>query len=210
MPQVTVGAAGIPQMSASCPTVAPAAYTYHACRQQVPAALSVTQAGITSSGSSKGQHSHSTTGIHSSGLPRCFDILLMRVKAQLLLAIADANGALAVLGSAKQRLSTARRGLAERQDAAAAVAVLKQQEAQVSGFLIAGKRRTHFIAAMHCELIASYVAPGLPVLALLSQELSLAAVQPVDINTVASRHFELHPWGLQPSVGQLKAAQNLP
>lgn len=57
----------------------------------------------------------------------------MRVKAQLLLAIADANGALGVLGSAKQRLSKARQGLADRQDSAAAFRVLTQQEAQVTG-----------------------------------------------------------------------------
>lgn len=65
------------------------------------------------------------------GLPSCHDVLLLRVQAQLLLAVSSANEALTVLGKAKQRLSVARRGLAGRQNANAAVAVLKKQEAQV-------------------------------------------------------------------------------
>lgn len=100
------------------------------CRQQVPAALTVIDAGLASY-RSKEQPGYSTIAAHCRVLLCSFHILLLRVKAQLLLALADANGALAVLGSAKQRLSNARQSLADRQDAAAEVAALKQQEAQV-------------------------------------------------------------------------------
>lgn len=94
------------------------------------AALSVVDAALASSGSARSAFS-TTSSTDSTSLPRCYDILLMRVKAQLLLAVEDANGALAVLGSAKQKLSTAHHGMAEGPDTAAAVVVLKQQEAQV-------------------------------------------------------------------------------
>jgi hypothetical protein len=70
----------------------------------------------------------------SRGLPRCHDVLLLRVQAALLLALADANGALEVLGAARLRLALARRTLQGRGDASAALlGMLQQQEAQVCG-----------------------------------------------------------------------------
>jgi hypothetical protein len=75
------------------------------------------------------------------GVPHCHDVLLLRVRAQLLLAVADANGALAVLGSARRRLANARRALDLQASGAAggsgsssgdaAAALLQEQEAQV-------------------------------------------------------------------------------
>lgn len=99
-------------------------------RQQLPGALSVCQAGLDDISS---REASSTRGrSRHPGLPRCYDILLMRVKAQLLLAIADINGALAVLGAAKHRLSAVRQQYVEQPAAAgAAVAVLQKHEAQV-------------------------------------------------------------------------------
>jgi hypothetical protein len=103
------------------------------CRQQLQPALSVVEAGLTSLPSSERCDAHAShfTSSSSRGLPHCHDVLLHRVKAQLLLALSSANAALAVLGSARQRLSAGRRALGSRQDAAAAVALLQQQEAQV-------------------------------------------------------------------------------
>jgi hypothetical protein len=104
------------------------------CRQQLQPALSVVEAGLSSLPSSErcdARASHSSSSSSSRGLPHCHDVLLHRVKAQLLLALSRVNEALAVLGSARQRLSAGRRALGSRQDAAAAVALLRQQEAQV-------------------------------------------------------------------------------
>jgi hypothetical protein len=93
----------------------------------------VVEAGLTSLPSSERCDTHAShfSSSNSKGLPHCYDVLLHRVKAQLLLALSSANEALAVLGSARQRLSAARRALGSRQDVAAAVALLRVQEAQV-------------------------------------------------------------------------------
>jgi hypothetical protein len=66
-------------------------------------------------------------------LPQFHDILLLRIQAQLLLALSDANKAVAVLGSAVRRLSHARKGLEARPSLAggAAAELLRDQEAQV-------------------------------------------------------------------------------
>ncbi|WIA39628.1 hypothetical protein OEZ86_005707 [Tetradesmus obliquus] len=121
-------AAGVP----SAPIVALLALLLSA-RQQLQPALSVVEAGLSSLPSSERCDSHASLFSSSSSrrLPHCYDVMLHRVKAQLLLALSSANEALAVLGSARQRLSAARRALGSRQDAAAAVALLREQEAQV-------------------------------------------------------------------------------
>lgn len=111
----------------------PCLLTPVSCRQQLQPALSVVEAGLSSLPSSERCDSHASLFSSSSSrrLPHCYDVMLHRVKAQLLLAVSSANEALAVLGSARQRLSAARRALGSRQDAAAAVALLREQEAQV-------------------------------------------------------------------------------
>jgi hypothetical protein len=105
------------------------------CRQQLQPALSAVEAGLSSLPSSERCDAHaghfSSSSSSSRGLPHCYDVLLHRVKAQLLLALSRANEALAVLGTARQRLAAGRRALGSRQDAAAAVALLRQEEAQV-------------------------------------------------------------------------------
>lgn len=81
----------------------------------------------------------STSGSTSSStsmapLPHFNDILLLRVQAQLLLALSDANRAVAVLGTAVRRLAHARRALEARPSLAGGVAaqLVREQEAQVS------------------------------------------------------------------------------
>jgi hypothetical protein len=66
-------------------------------------------------------------------LPHFHDVLLLRIHAQLLLALQDANSAVAVLGTAVRRLAAARRGMEQRPSLAGSVAVelLQEQEAQV-------------------------------------------------------------------------------
>jgi hypothetical protein len=61
------------------------------------------------------------------------DTLLLRIKAQLVMALGDANQSLCVLGSAKKRLSAKRAGLGGTEGAAAVAEMYKQQEAQVGG-----------------------------------------------------------------------------
>lgn len=66
-------------------------------------------------------------------LPHFYDVLLLRIQAQLLLSLSDANRAVAVLGAAIRRLSHARRGLDARPSLAGGVAaeLLREKEAQV-------------------------------------------------------------------------------
>jgi hypothetical protein len=77
--------------------------------------------------------SSSTASSSMLPLPHFNDILLLRVQAQLLLALSDANKAVAVLGTAVRRLAHARRALDTRQSLVGGVAaeLLQQQEAQV-------------------------------------------------------------------------------
>jgi hypothetical protein len=65
--------------------------------------------------------------------PHFYDVLLLRIEAQLLLALSDANRAVAVLGTAIRRLANARKGLEARPSLAGGVAaeLLREQEAQV-------------------------------------------------------------------------------
>ncbi|KAF8058841.1 NPG1 [Scenedesmus sp. PABB004] len=127
---------GAPLAPPAAPIVALLALLLSA-RQQPQAALTVVEAGLASVGGADRCDAPAPAagaGASLAGLrlPWCYDVLLCRVRAALLLALADANGALGVLGAAKQRLSLARRALEARgPDAGAAAGVLRQQEAQV-------------------------------------------------------------------------------
>jgi len=104
------------------------------CRQQLQAALSVVESGLASLPSESSRDSARvppTSSCRAQQFSHQHDVLLLRVRAQLLLASADANGALTVLGSAKRRLSSAHALMAARPGSDAASAVLVQQEAQV-------------------------------------------------------------------------------
>lgn len=119
------------------------------CRQQPQDALTVVEAGLaklqpsdrcdhtlTASGTS-GSTTSSSSASSMALLPRFNDVLLLRVQAQLLLALSDANRAVAVLGTAVRRLAHARRALEARPSLAGGVAdkLLREQEAQVCGLL---------------------------------------------------------------------------
>lgn len=129
------------------------------CRQQLQAALTVVETGLSKlqssdrcdSGASTttggGMISTSSTAAVASSsispssslptLPHFHDVLLLRIQAQLLLALSDANRSVAVLGSAVRRLSSARRAAEERRSSAAGIAaeLLQEQEAQVGGWV---------------------------------------------------------------------------
>jgi hypothetical protein len=66
-------------------------------------------------------------------LPDFHDVLLLRIQAQLLLAVPHAHRAVAVLGAAVRRLANARKALDARPSLAggAAAQLLREQEAQV-------------------------------------------------------------------------------
>jgi hypothetical protein len=83
-------------------------------------------------------------------LPHFNDILMLRVQAQLLLALSDANKAVAVLGTAVRRLAHARRALDTRQSLVGGVAaeLLQQQEAQV-GYMHRCSRAESKTCAQH-------------------------------------------------------------
>lgn len=116
------------------------------CRQQLADALVIVEGGLRKlHPTERCDHSSANSGLSSSGtgaassssslapLPQFHDILLLRIQAQLLLALSDANKAVAVLGSAIRRLSHARKGLEARPSVAggAAAELLRDQEAQV-------------------------------------------------------------------------------
>lgn len=111
-------------------------------RQQLQGALTVVDAGLdklqpqdccdhgltASTSSSSGSSSMGS-------IPNFYDILLLRVEAQLLLALSDASRAVSVLGSALRRLTNARKGMAVQPGGGSVVAaeLLREQEAQVGG-----------------------------------------------------------------------------
>jgi hypothetical protein len=121
--------------------------TLYARRQQLQDALTVVEAGLAKlQPSDRCDHAFSTTSPSSGGstgagsssssmaaLPHFYDVLLLRLEAQLLLALSDANRAVAVLGTAIRRLAHARKGLEARPSLAGGVAaeLLREQEAQV-------------------------------------------------------------------------------
>lgn len=128
------------------------------CRQQLQDALTVVEAGLSKlQPSDRCDHALSAPSTSSSTasssmlpLPHFNDILMLRVQAQLLLALSDANKAVAVLGTAVRRLAHARRALDTRQSLVGGVAaeLLQQQEAQV-GYMHRCSRAESKTCAQH-------------------------------------------------------------
>jgi len=97
-------------------------------RQQLQAAIQVADAGLALFHKKPDSAALLT---RSDGSPSCMDTLLLRIKAQLVLALGDANQGLSVLGTAKKKLSAKRAALGGAEGAGAVAEMYRQQEAQV-------------------------------------------------------------------------------
>ena len=100
--------------------------SYH--RQQLQAAIQIADAGLALFYKKPDSAALLT---RSDGSPSCMDTLLLRIKAQLVLALGDANQGLSVLGTAKKKLSAKRAALGGAEGAGAVAEMYRQQEAQV-------------------------------------------------------------------------------